>query len=75
MILNTHLLAGVVKLYVYASLRGDRHTGCFHATVDELAQAMTRSPTAVAMNLDELEERAVCHVIRNGGSQHRHTQA
>jgi hypothetical protein len=30
---------------------------------------MTRAPTAVALNLDELEERAVCRVIRNGGSQ------
>ena len=39
------------------------------ATVDELARAMTRAPTAVTMSLDELEERAVCRVIRNGGSQ------
>jgi hypothetical protein len=30
---------------------------------------MTKAPTAIAMNLDELEERAVCRVIRNGGSQ------
>ena len=30
---------------------------------------MTRAPTAVAMNLEVLEERAVCRVIRNGGSQ------
>jgi DNA-binding MarR family transcriptional regulator len=33
------------------------------------ARAMTRAPTALAINLDELEARAVCHVIRNGGSQ------
>jgi len=29
---------------------------------------MTRAPTAVAINLDELEARAVCLVIRDGGS-------
>jgi hypothetical protein len=54
---------------LYACLRADRHTGCLRATVDELAQAMTRAPTAVAMKLDELEARAVCRVIRKGGSQ------
>jgi hypothetical protein len=60
---------GALKLYVYACLRAGRHTGCLRATVEELARAMTRAPTAIAMNLDELEERAVCRVIRNGGSQ------
>jgi len=60
---------GAFKLYVYACLRAGRHTGCLRATVEELARAMTRAPTAIAMNLDELEERAVCRVIRNGGSQ------
>jgi hypothetical protein len=65
----TLLSDGAFKLYVYACLRADRHTGCLRATVDELAQAMTRAPSAVAMNLDELKERAVCRVIRNGGSQ------
>ena len=65
----TILSDGAFKLYVYACLRAGRHTGCLRATVDELARAMTRAPTAVAMNLDELEARAVCRVIRNGGSQ------
>jgi DNA replication protein DnaC len=60
---------GAFKLYVYACLRAGRHTGCLRATVEELARARTRAPTAIAMNLDELEERAVCRVIRNGGSQ------
>ena len=46
----------------------NRHTGRLSATVDELARAMTRAPTAVAMNLDELEACAVCRVIRNSGS-------
>jgi hypothetical protein len=59
---------GAFKLYVYACLRAGRHTGCLRATLDELARAMTRAPAAVAMNLDELEERAVCRVTRNGGS-------
>lgn len=65
----TLLSDGAFKLYAYACLRADRHTGCLHATVDELARAMTRAPTAVAMNLDELEARAVCCVTRNGCSQ------
>ena len=60
---------GAFKLYVHACLMANRHTGRLSATVDELARAMTRAPTAVALNLDELEERAVCRVIRNGGSQ------
>ena len=65
----TLLSDGAFKLYVYACLSAGRHTGCLRATVEELARAMTRAPTAIAMNLDELEERAVCRVIRNGGSQ------
>jgi hypothetical protein len=63
------LTDGAFKLYVYACLRADRHTGRLSTTVDELARAITRAPTAVAISLDELEERAVCGVIRNGGSQ------
>jgi hypothetical protein len=65
----TLLSDGTFKLYVHACLKANRHTGLLCATVDELARAMTKAPTAVAMNLDELEERAVCRVIRNGGSQ------
>lgn len=60
---------GAFKLYVHACLMANRHTGRLSATVDELARAMTRAPTAIAMSLEELEERAVCRVIRNGGSQ------
>jgi hypothetical protein len=65
----TLLSDGAFKLYVYACLMANRHTGRLSATVDELARAMTRAPTAVAMNLEELEARAVCRVTRNGGSQ------
>jgi hypothetical protein len=65
----TLLSDGAFKLYVHACLMANRHTGRLRATVDELARAMTRAPTEVAMNLEELEERAVCRVIRNGGSQ------
>src|ERR1017187_7437072 len=65
----TLLSDGAFKLYVHACLMANRHTGRLSATVDELARAMTRAPTAVTMSLDELEERAVCRVIRNGGSQ------
>ena len=49
----TLLSDGAFKLYVYACLRADRHTGCLRSTVDELARAMTRAPTAVATSLDE----------------------
>jgi hypothetical protein len=59
---------GAFKLYVHACLMANRHTGRLSATVDELALAMTREPTAVAMNMKELEERAVCCVVRDEGS-------
>jgi hypothetical protein len=65
----TILSDGAFKLYVHACLMANRHTGRLNATVDELARAMTRAPTAVAMNLDELEALAVCRVVRSGGSQ------
>ena len=65
----TLLSDGTFKLYVYACMRAGRQTGCLRATLDELARAMTRAPTTVTMNLDELEERAVCRVTRNGGPQ------
>jgi hypothetical protein len=64
----TILSDGAFKLYVYACLRADRHTGCLRATVDDLARAMTRAPSTVAANLDELEERTVCCVVRDEGS-------
>lgn len=64
----TILSDGAFKLYVYTCLRAGRHTGCLRATVDELARAMTRAPSTIAMNLDELEEYAVCCVARDEGS-------
>jgi hypothetical protein len=64
----TLLSDGAFKLYVHLCLNANRHTGRLTATVDELARAMTRAPTAVAMNLDELQACAVCRVIRNGSS-------
>jgi hypothetical protein len=65
----TLLSDSAFKLYVHLCLNANRHTGRLNAAVDELARAMTRAPTAVAMNLDELQACAVCRVIRNGGSQ------
>ena len=65
----TILSDGAFRLYVHVCLKANRHTGRLSVTVDELARAMTRAPTAVAINLDELEACAVCRVIRNGGSQ------
>jgi hypothetical protein len=64
----TILSDGAFKLYVHTCLMANRHTGRLSATVDELARAMTRAPTAVAMNMKELEERAVCCVVRDEGS-------
>ena len=60
---------GAFKLYVHVCLSANRRTGCLSATVDELARAMARAPTVVAINLDELEASDVFRVTRNGGSQ------
>ena len=60
---------GAFKLYVYACLRAGRHTGCLRATVEELARAVETTPSVIAMNVDELEERAVCCVRRDQTSQ------
>jgi hypothetical protein len=65
----TLLSDGAFKLYVYACLRAGRHTGCLRATVDELARAMKRSPELIAINMEELEERAVCCVRRDQSPQ------
>jgi hypothetical protein len=59
---------GAFKLYVHACLRANRHTGRLDATVEELARAVETTPSIIAMNVDELEERAVCRVTRNGSS-------
>ena len=65
----TLLSDGAFKLYVYACLHADRHTGCLRATVEELARAVETTPTAIAMNVDELQERAVCCVRRHRSPQ------
>jgi hypothetical protein len=64
----TLLSDGAFKLYVYTCLRANRHTGCLGATVDELARAMKRAPKVIAMDMAELEDRAVCCVTRDGNS-------
>jgi hypothetical protein len=64
----TLLSDSAFKLYVHLCLNANRHTGRLSATVDELARVMTRAPTAISTNLDELEACAVCHVIGRGGS-------
>lgn len=65
----TLLSDGAFKLYVHACLRADRHTGCLRVTVEELAQAVGTTPSIIAMNVDELEERAVCCVRRDQSPQ------
>lgn len=64
----TLLSDGAFKLYVHVCLVANRHTGRLDATVEELARAMARAPTAIATSLDELAARAVCRVTGNGGS-------
>ena len=64
----TLLSDGAFRLYIYTCLRANRHTGCLGATVDELARAMKRAPKVIAMDLAELEDRAVCCVTRDGNS-------
>ena len=60
---------GAFKLFVYACMRAGRHTGCLRATVAELAQAVQTTPSVITMNVDELEERAVCSVHRDQSPQ------
>ena len=60
----TILSDGAFKLYVYACLLSGRHTGCLRATVEELARAVETTPSVIVMNVDELQERAVCCVRR-----------
>jgi hypothetical protein len=65
----TLLSDGAFKLYVYACLRAGRHNGCLRTTVEELARAVQTTPSVIAMNVDELQERAVCCVRRDRSSQ------
>lgn len=65
----TLLSDGAFKLYVYACLHAGRHTGSLRATVGELARAVETTPSVIAMNVDELEERAVCSVRRDRSPQ------
>jgi hypothetical protein len=65
----TILSDGAFKLYVYACLHAGRHTGCLRATVEQLARAVHTTPSVIAMNVDELEERAVCCVRRDQSPQ------
>jgi hypothetical protein len=64
----TLLSDGAFKLYVYTCLRADRPGGRLGATLNELARALARAPEAIAMDLAELEGRAVCCVTRDGNS-------
>jgi hypothetical protein len=64
----TLLSDGAFKLYVYACLRADRHTGCVVATVSDLAQALARAPDVITIHMEELEDHAVCCVTRDGNS-------
>ena len=65
----TLLSDGAFKLYVYTCLTAERRTGCLRATVDELARATTRAPTAIDMDVEELEQRGVCRVRRDQSPQ------
>ena len=65
----TLLSDGAFKLYVYTCLRAGRHTGCLRATVEELARAVETTPSVIAMNVDELQQRAVCCVRRDQNQQ------
>ena len=60
---------GAFTLYVHVCLNANRRTGCLSASVDQLARAMARAPTAVNSSLNELQACAVCRVNRSGGAQ------
>ena len=57
---------GAFKLYVYACLRADRHTGRMSAQVIELAAALQKDGEAVEMHLKELQHRGICRVDSKG---------
>jgi hypothetical protein len=64
----TLLSDGAFKLYVYTCLRADRHTGRLGATLNELARALGRASEVIALDLAELEGRAVCCLTRDVNS-------
>jgi hypothetical protein len=63
----TLLSDGAFKLYVYACLRANRHTGRLGATLHELAKALNKAPEDIAKDMEEMKERAICCVARDGG--------
>jgi hypothetical protein len=64
----TLLSHSAFKLYVYTCLRAHRHTGRLGATLNELARALGKTSEAIAMDMSELEGRAVCCVTRDENS-------
>jgi hypothetical protein len=64
----TLLSDGAFKLYVYACLRANRHTGCLATTVNELARALGKASPVITMEMTELEDRFVCRVTRDPDS-------
>jgi hypothetical protein len=59
----TILSDGAFKLYVYACLRAGRHTVAFVQPLRNWRRPEQRHPSS--MNVDELEERAVCCIRRD----------
>jgi hypothetical protein len=66
----TLLSDGAFKLYVYACLRANRHTGCLNATVNELARGLGKARQVITRDIAELEDRAVCSVTKDGNSNY-----
>jgi hypothetical protein len=56
------LADGAFKVYVYACLHADRHTGRLRIHAEVLARALQRSPEILSQQLAELKDRAVCDV-------------
>lgn len=56
------------KLYVYACLQADRHTGRLHIELQQLARALQRSPENLLDELAELKGRAVCNMSIDAAS-------
>ncbi|HEY6250044.1 MAG TPA: hypothetical protein VI685_08785 [Candidatus Angelobacter sp.] len=53
---------GAFKLYVYACLHADRHTGRLRIRAEALAQALKRSRQVLTQQLSELQDHTVCDV-------------
>ena len=64
----TLLSDGAFKLYVYACLHADRHTGCLRMQMPGMTQVLQRTQQILMQQLLELRDCAVCNVTLDDAS-------